>query len=75
MADIVPASPRGLLETVPALRQVGLLAGVAAALLMLTDQLCTAGPARSAPAGGPAPADVSAAVARKVTEILAEMLP
>jgi hypothetical protein len=57
------------------------LAGVAAALLMLTDQLCTAGPARSAPAGGsaaaggPAPADVSAAVARKVTEILAEMLP
>jgi hypothetical protein len=51
------------------------LAGVAAALLMLTDQLCTAGPARSAPAGGPAPADVSAAVARKVTEILAEMRP
>ncbi|MGA2344324.1 MAG: flagellar basal-body MS-ring/collar protein FliF [Steroidobacteraceae bacterium] len=32
MADIVPASPRGLLETVPALRQVGLLAGVAAAV-------------------------------------------
>ena len=56
------------------------LAGVAAALLMLADQLSTPGPARSAHAGGPAPAemsapaDVSAAVARKVTEILAEML-
>jgi hypothetical protein len=49
------------------------LAGVAAALLMLADQLSTAGPARSAPAGGPAPADVSATVARKVTEILAEI--
>jgi len=32
MADIVPASPKSLLETVPALRQVGLLAGVAAAV-------------------------------------------
>src|SRR5271155_4855704 len=32
MADIVPASPRGLLETVPALRQAGLLIGVAAAV-------------------------------------------
>jgi len=50
------------------------LAGVAAALLMLTDQLCTA-VRPVCPAGGPAPADVSAAVARKVTEILAEMLP
>jgi flagellar M-ring protein FliF len=32
MADIVPSPPRGLLETVPALKQVGLLAGVAAAV-------------------------------------------
>src|SRR5580693_9069027 len=32
MADIVPATPKGLLETVPALKQVGLLAGVAAAV-------------------------------------------
>ena len=32
MADIVPASQKSLLETVPALRQVGLLAGVAAAV-------------------------------------------
>jgi hypothetical protein len=40
---------------------------------MLADQLSTAGPARPAPAGGPAPADVPAA-ARKVTEILTEML-
>jgi flagellar M-ring protein FliF len=32
MADIVPATPKGLLEAVPALKQVGLLAGVAAAV-------------------------------------------
>jgi flagellar M-ring protein FliF len=32
MADIVPSPPRGLLETAPALKQVGLLAGVAAAV-------------------------------------------
>src|SRR5580704_9861713 len=32
MADIVPATPKGLLETVPALKQAGLLAGVAAAV-------------------------------------------
>jgi flagellar M-ring protein FliF len=32
MADIVPAPARGLLETLPALRQVGLLGGVAAAV-------------------------------------------
>ena len=32
MADIVPAPPEGLLETVPALKQAGLLAGVAAAV-------------------------------------------
>lgn len=32
MADIVPAAPRGLLETLPGLKQVGLLAGVAAAV-------------------------------------------
>jgi flagellar M-ring protein FliF len=32
MADIVPAPPKSLLETVPALKQVGLLAGVAAAV-------------------------------------------
>ena len=32
MADIVPAPPRGLLETIPALKQLGLLAGVAAAV-------------------------------------------
>jgi flagellar M-ring protein FliF len=32
MADIVPAAPRGLLETIPGLKQVGLLAGVAAAV-------------------------------------------
>ena len=32
MADIVPANPKGLLETVPALKQAGLLAGVAAAV-------------------------------------------
>jgi flagellar M-ring protein FliF len=32
MAEIVPAPPRGLLETVPALKQAGLLAGVAAAV-------------------------------------------
>src|ERR1039458_10208668 len=32
MADIVPSAPRGLLEVIPALRQVGLLAGVAAAV-------------------------------------------
>ncbi len=32
MADIVPSAPRGLLEAIPALRQVGLLAGVAAAV-------------------------------------------
>jgi flagellar M-ring protein FliF len=32
MADIVPAAPRGLLDTIPGLKQVGLLAGVAAAI-------------------------------------------
>src|ERR1700722_12896767 len=32
MADIVPAPSKSLLETVPALKQVGLLAGVAAAI-------------------------------------------
>src|SRR6204780_360409 len=32
MADIVPATPKGLLETVPVLKQIGLLAGVAAAV-------------------------------------------
>src|ERR1700685_1661840 len=32
MADIVPATPKGLLETIPALKQAGLLAGVAAAV-------------------------------------------
>jgi flagellar M-ring protein FliF len=32
MADIVPAPARGLLDTLPALKQVGLLAGVAAAV-------------------------------------------
>src|ERR1700685_407653 len=32
MADIVPATPKGLLETIPGLKQVGLLAGVAAAV-------------------------------------------
>jgi flagellar M-ring protein FliF len=32
MADIVPSAPRSLLEAVPALKQVGLLAGVAAAV-------------------------------------------
>ncbi len=32
MADIVPATPRSLLETIPGLKQVGLLAGVAAAV-------------------------------------------
>src|ERR1700728_3873762 len=32
MADIVPATPKGLLEAVPALKQAGLLAGVAAAV-------------------------------------------
>jgi flagellar M-ring protein FliF len=32
MADIIPAPARGLLETVPALKQVGLLVGVAAAV-------------------------------------------
>jgi len=48
------------------------LAGVAAALLMLADQLAAAG--GPAPAQMSAPADVSAAVAGKVTEILAEML-
>jgi flagellar M-ring protein FliF len=32
MADIVPSSPRSLLETIPGLKQVGLLAGVAAAV-------------------------------------------
>jgi flagellar M-ring protein FliF len=32
MADIVPSAPRGLLEAIPALKQVGLLAGVAAAI-------------------------------------------
>jgi flagellar M-ring protein FliF len=32
MADIVPATPKGLLDTVPALKQAGLLAGVAAAV-------------------------------------------
>jgi len=32
MADIVPAAPRGLLETVPGLKQAGLLVGVAAAV-------------------------------------------
>src|SRR5258708_40337768 len=31
MADIVLSPPRGLLETIPGLKQVGLLAGVAAA--------------------------------------------
>jgi flagellar M-ring protein FliF len=32
MADLIPAANRGLLETIPALRQAGLLAGVAAAV-------------------------------------------
>jgi flagellar M-ring protein FliF len=32
MADIVPSAPRGLLDTVPGLRQAGLLIGVAAAV-------------------------------------------
>src|SRR5271166_5753373 len=32
MADNAPSAPRGLLEAIPALRQVGLLAGVAAAV-------------------------------------------
>jgi flagellar M-ring protein FliF len=32
MAEIIPAPPRGLLEAVPALKQVGLLVGVAAAV-------------------------------------------
>src|ERR1700726_4795126 len=32
MADIVPSPPRSLLETIPGLKQVGLLAGVAAAV-------------------------------------------
>jgi len=32
MADVVPSSPRGLLETIPGLKQAGLLAGVAAAV-------------------------------------------
>src|SRR5271169_3127919 len=32
MADIVPAPQRRLIETIPAIRQVGLLAGVAAAV-------------------------------------------
>jgi flagellar M-ring protein FliF len=32
MADIVPTPPRGLLETIPGLKQVGLLAGVSAAI-------------------------------------------
>jgi hypothetical protein len=50
------------------------LAGVAAALLTLANQLSAAGPARHAPAETSAPAEVSAAVAREVTEILAEML-
>jgi len=49
---------------------------VVAGPIMLDDQLCTAGPARSAPAGGPAPARCwSAAVRRKVTEILGRLLP
>ncbi len=63
------------------------LAGVAAALLMLAGQLCGSGTARPAPAG-PQPAqasqeaqqnqpyqaqDVSASVARKVTQLLAEL--
>ncbi|MGO9513852.1 MAG: flagellar basal-body MS-ring/collar protein FliF [Steroidobacteraceae bacterium] len=32
MADIVPSPPRGMLEAIPALKQIGLLAGVAAAV-------------------------------------------
>jgi flagellar M-ring protein FliF len=32
MADIVPAAPRSLLDSIPGLKQVGLLAGVAAAV-------------------------------------------
>jgi flagellar M-ring protein FliF len=32
MADIVPTAPRGLTDAIPALKQVGLLAGVAAAI-------------------------------------------
>src|ERR1700761_9608259 len=32
MADIVPAAPRGLLDSIPGLKQVGLLGGVAAAI-------------------------------------------
>ena len=32
MAELVPSAPRGLLETVPGLKQAGLLAGVAAAV-------------------------------------------
>ena len=32
MADIVPSAPRGLLESIPGLKQAGLLAGVAAAI-------------------------------------------
>ncbi len=32
MADIVPSAPRGLLEVIPGLKQVGLLAGVAVAI-------------------------------------------
>ena len=32
MADIVPSAPRNLLDTIPGLKQVGLLAGVAAAV-------------------------------------------
>src|ERR1700736_2749979 len=35
MADIVPSPPRGLLETIPGLKQVGLLAGVAAAVWLV----------------------------------------